>query len=1806
MLEHDMKPMMLKRLDLFDNIACYFLCAVICIMSLGLNSSSQDTISDPDPDPKWWASTFILNAVFSYTVITASGMAYYNSQQTSGTETGPFGTSTQSTGCASPANNYIWWLFPDYPGAYQYGADHYVGYNGCGYVGSTGYYIDATQVAINYFYSNPASVSPGGSATLRWSTSLATAVSINGTSVPASGSMVVNPSISTTYTITASNPYTSAQASTTVTVAIPLNANFYKYSVRHEKGARPFFPYMPVEQETVNSANGNLHFSVPLLSRPGRNGLGVNLSIAYNSKVWDFYVQGGTLYATLPEYDSWLGPGWTLTMGRMIDDSANGYYYFSSSDGANHTLMNYGGAWRSTDSTYMVYDPGAKKLTLKNGVNLRFNYQDPLRPYLWYATRIQDTSGNYLDITYSGTGGRISTIQDTLGNTYTFLLTSAGRLQYIKYWNTNDTTEATSTIALGYQSILPSFGSQATMDPGMVVQPMLTSVTYVTGVRYSFCYNPSGQLEEIGYPTNGTSRYFYSKYTVNDRVLNRTVPDYFVTMHDKGPGGNAWLWGNNPNGAAAPASASIIIPGKSSLTHFMQKNSAGWADGFATAVIYGDSSLSEQSLQDWTQDDEQLTTIRNPRLLWAKTGKKMVPSPYTEKFVRREFTYASTSDYSGNIKELREYAFDQTTLRRKTVLSYLHESNGSYANLNILDRVTSTLVYDGESNLLSKTVAAYDSFSPLYGAPNAIRHDSAFGTAYLTRGLPTTVTKWYNIAQNASIATISKYDECGNVREVIDPSSYSTFLDYWLSAADNAYVFPLRIINAKGQVSNTTYSYKSGVALAQTNANGQIIATTYDSADRPTQATKSDGWRKTIEYHQDPPYATVRQYVTADTYQEHRANLDNWGRVVEEIVSDPSGGNIEQQRTYDSAGQVSTLGVPHRDGAASYGISYNTGGVASKSASLPGGMTVSQWNDPNAATISTEGRSRQYFYQEDGKISKVLEQDATTGNLDVATDYVYDALSRLTLISQGSQTRTFVYDDMGRLLSETHPENGTTLYSYDENSNLVSRTDARGITTTYYYDELNRVTQKTYSDGTPAVNYYYDIKPPGSPLSTPPIGDNLIGRLAKVTTTAAGLTASSYYSYCSCSAITQEATVIGPSTYITQYAYNLAGQLTSMTYPNGKVVNYTRDSIGREKKVSSSYNGQAFDYIYDESYNGPQGQLTEIVYPLFTDYYATQRVMMQYTYSPETTRLTRLKTLNLQSNYNLDLEYSYWNPGIGPSSQLMDVTDYVNPDANEHFEYDRLGRLTKYWRAPDRTGNVQIQVSYDRYGNISGVVEPWKVYPSSTLNVDASTNRLLSRTYQTYQYWGVPYLATRTFAYDAVGNMISMGSFDAENRLVLRNGTSYLYDGNGRRFREQGGSTIDYVYSFSGQLLVKKDISAGTTDDFVYSNGQLAAIQQQDGHFRLLLKDCLGSTRRVLLANVDGPDWNKSGYWLLDQGMDAYDPWGYISGGFSYSSPGVNYLYEGKERSGGLDNFGARWFETNTVGLSDAASSMRWISVDPVMGRIYDPQSLNRYTYVRNDPVNLVDPDGRFYLPGPGLGSGGGAVLFFGPWAPISPFLGLGWWDLDAGAVMVAAQAQPGFPIAMAQAAQAQQQQISNAMAAAYSMALGQLGVTLQNISEQANSSSCYSFLDGIIQWTHANNAGNAAFNGTVSTIIGTVENTPINLVFWDNGTTANNGGQQVSTWSVLNPFQPNYANAFVEQGVDRINVGPGAFLTGNPGATLLHEAFHLLLDNGTAIPTGFGIDDIELAKAAGVWTPGMSSQDASAAAGTAFRSNCP
>jgi RHS repeat-associated protein len=108
--------------------------------------------------------------------------------------------------------------------------------------------------------------------------------------------------------------------------------------------------------------------------------------------------------------------------------------------------------------------------------------------------------------------------------------------------------------------------------------------------------------------------------------------------------------------------------------------------------------------------------------------------------------------------------------------------------------------------------------------------------------------------------------------------------------------------------------------------------------------------------------------------------------------------------------------------------------------------------------------------------------------------------------------------------------------------------------------------------------------------------------------------------------------------------------------------------------------------------------------------------------------------------------------------------------------------------------------------------------------------------------------------------------------------------------------------------------------------------------------DQVGSTRIVTQAN---------GAVCFDQ---DYFPYGQEV----YSSPGScpqSYKFTGYERDAetGLDYAFARYYN---------ARLGRFMSGDPLAGDVGDPQSLNRYAYVQNNPTNFIDPTGLDRCPG--------------------------------------------------------------------------------------------------------------------------------------------------------------------------------------------------------------------------------------------------
>lgn len=194
---------------------------------------------------------------------------------------------------------------------------------------------------------------------------------------------------------------------------------------------------------------------------------------------------------------------------------------------------------------------------------------------------------------------------------------------------------------------------------------------------------------------------------------------------------------------------------------------------------------------------------------------------------------------------------------------------------------------------------------------------------------------------------------------------------------------------------------------------------------------------------------------------------------------------------------------------------------------------------------------------------------------------------------------------------------------------------------------------------------------------------------------------------------------------------------------------------------------------------------------------------------------------------------------------------------------------------------------------------------------------------------------------DGLGNSYT---WDPEERIASANGVAYTYSATGTRVGKGGSLPTDTIY-FNGEPVAR--LSAGSWTDLIYGTaGILAEVpssQPYTPHYRAT--DQLGSFVGMI---------SSTGQWL---GSLDYAPFGQLySDQSSVSDP---YEFTGKERDteSGNDYFDARYF-SSTLGRF---MSPDWsANADPVpYAKLENPQSLNLYSYVLNNPFSRTDPSGH-------------------------------------------------------------------------------------------------------------------------------------------------------------------------------------------------------------------------------------------------------
>ncbi len=394
------------------------------------------------------------------------------------------------------------------------------------------------------------------------------------------------------------------------------------------------------------------------------------------------------------------------------------------------------------------------------------------------------------------------------------------------------------------------------------------------------------------------------------------------------------------------------------------------------------------------------------------------------------------------------------------------------------------------------------------------------------------------------------------------------------------------------------------------------------------------------------------------------------------------------------------------------------------------------------------------------------------------------------------------------------------------------------------------------------------------------------------------------YGYDGTDNLTQLTITLGSTVLTMAFSYDAGNRLETVTDPRGGVYRYTYDAAGMPRTLGFP-NGVVTEYGYD----------------------ARDRLTAMATHGSDGAVL---------DSYTLTLDLA------GHRTRIAEA-DGTTLD----YRFDDVFRLTEE-TATDDAGTVLYRrdFSYDAAGNRT----------RQTVAGDSGTETV------TYSYDDRDRLlsGSAAFTWDAEGNLLSRTgaraadfTWDAENRLrrvTLSGGTrvDHAYDAGGNRVRSETLSPDDTTQvrdllvdprTALSQVVAVTDGGGELVEYYVRGLGLLAVVRPSET--RYMHADGSGSTRM-----------------LTDESGVVTDRYRFSAFGELLEHTGDDpqlYLYTGErlEPESGLYDLRARWMDPE-VG--------RFMSRDPFPVNTWQPASIHRYVYANNNPVDLSDPTGLFFI----------------------------------------------------------------------------------------------------------------------------------------------------------------------------------------------------------------------------------------------------
>lgn len=636
---------------------------------------------------------------------------------------------------------------------------------------------------------------------------------------------------------------------------------------------------------------------------------------------------------------------------------------------------------------------------------------------------------------------------------------------------------------------------------------------------------------------------------------------------------------------------------------------------------------------------------------------------------------------------------------------------------------------------------------------------------------------------------------------------------------------------------------------------------------------------------------------------------------------------------------------------------------------IAGRTTTSVFDAATMTTQTTSPAGRIANMTVDTRGRPVLRQMGGLNALNIG----YDARGRIATLTQGAglgaRTMTFAYDAAGFLQSITDPLGRVAQMAYDSAGRMTSKTFPDGRTVSFTYDAGGNMTS---------------LVPPGKPAHGFSFSDR--NEVVGMTPPAVAGSGATTYVY---NVDKQITLVTRPGGQTTAFEYDTGGRLSKRTQATNGVTNgidtLTYDAGGRLDTIAAP-GGVLNTYSYSGRFVTGMGWSGPVTGGMSRTYDTSFRIASESVNGAETVTFSYDNDSLLLGAGDLAITHNAQN-GLATGTTLGTITTATG--------YDGFGAIVSQSSSAGGTPFFNLQLTRDALGRISQKIETVSGTTDTYVYTYSTAGRLTGVTKNG--------AAVEAYAYDTNGNrtsatisgVASVGTYDAQDRVVQYGAGTYVYDGAGDlNSVTDGGGARNYAYDQRGNLLsvalpgavniayvvdgkdrrIGRKLNGALVKGFVYSD-KLRPVAELDGANAVvsrfvytgrnvpaylikggvrhrIITDTLGSVRLVVNADtgviVQRMDYDTYGNVTQDTNP-GFQPFGFAGG-----------IYDPDTK---LVRFGARDYDAKTG---------RWTAKDPIQ---FSGGDTNLYAYVGGDPVNLVDskgasPDGCSFKPVNGSGVG--------------------------------------------------------------------------------------------------------------------------------------------------------------------------------------------------------------------------------------------